>query len=54
MNDRPTVMPMEPRTRFKATMAQFLRNAPDIAEGMKHIARIRRASYLAHLAERLS
>ncbi|MEO9297579.1 hypothetical protein [Devosia alba] len=51
MTDGPRVVPMQPKDDMKAASDMLRRMAPELMENAKTIARIRRASYLAHVAE---
>jgi hypothetical protein len=51
MTDRPKLVPLEPKDEMKAAGDALRRMAPELIENAKTIARIRRASYLAHIAE---
>lgn len=51
MTDGPRLVVMRPKDDMKAASEALRRLAPELIENAKTIASIRRASYLAHIAE---
>lgn len=51
MADGPRLVAMQPKDEMKAASDALRRMAPELIENAKTIASIRRASYLAHVAE---
>lgn len=50
MNDKPTVVTLEPKNDMQAASDALRRQLPILLDNLPMIAQLRRASYLAHVA----